>query len=279
MAQFVTKSGLAYSTLAPFGGESKPWVVFHHGLGMSGNAWSRWFPYLLADYRILTFDVRGYGESRLDPARLGERTIDAWVDDLIEVLNDREISEAYLIGESLGGTSILHAGARHPDRVRACVVCSTGYKGSVISELKKWRGIMDAGGIGAWSKYLNENRFTERDDPGVWESTSRLQLACSPELILHDADMLAGIDLSEELRTMSKPTLILAPGASPFISREHSQELEKILPDATLVMIGPSKHGIAWAYAEECAFITRRYFEYLARRSGRPAVTPAPLLA
>jgi pimeloyl-ACP methyl ester carboxylesterase len=212
----MSRAGLSYSTIETLDGKERPWAVFHHGVGLSGDAWAAWYPQLLPHFRLLTFDVRGYGRSPLDPARLATRTLDDWVSDVITLLDEREIDRAVVIGESLGGTATLHAAAMHPDRIQACIVCSTGFRGGLISELPKWHGIIEHGGVGAWSDYMNERRFAPAIPSSIRDPIDAMQRACTPEVVLHDADMLRGLDLSDELTRLQPPVLILAPGQSPF---------------------------------------------------------------
>lgn len=261
MANYRSESGLSYTVTKTPDSGGKPWVVFCHGVGMKGDAWTGWFPNLLSDYRILTFDARGYGESLLREGEFGSRTLDDWVGDLISLLDEEGIEQACMIGESLGGTAVLHTAARHPERVTACVVCSTGFRGSLISEISRWPGIVAEGGIEAWSEYMNARRFNYEDPQSLWEAVHEIQMASSVDVIVYDAQMLGGSDLSEELATMDKPTLILAPGSSPFISREHSQELEDVLPNSSLIMFGNVKHGLAFALADECAYLAGSFFK------------------
>lgn len=262
MASYRSESGLWYTVTETLDSEgSKPWVVFYHGVGMRGDAWTGWFPNLLKDYRILTFDARGYGESPLREGESDSRTLDDWVEDLISLLDERGIEQAYMIGESLGGTAVLNTVAKHPERVTACVVCSTGFRGSYISEVNSWPDIAAEGGIEAWSKYMTARRFNDEDPQSLWDAVHEMQTASSVDVIVYDGQMLQGSDLTEKLATMDRPTLILAPGSSPFISREHSQELEATLPNGSLIIFGNVKHGVAWALADECAYLARSFFE------------------
>jgi pimeloyl-ACP methyl ester carboxylesterase len=247
--------------------------VFHHGIGLTGAAWAGWHSQLESDFRLLAFDVRGYGRSPIDAERLAGRNLDAWAADLISLLDENGIESATVIGESLGGTAVLQAALRYPDRIQACVLCSTGFRGAAISELPTWHDLIERGGITAWSAYMNERRFDAATDPAVVAAVGAMQSACSPGVVLHDVDMLRGVDLSDALPGLRRPTLILAPGRSPFISREHAFELERLLPRSELVMIGPSKHGIAFAYADLCALLARRFLREVLGGLIRPAAS------
>lgn len=43
-------------------------ILLHHGIGASAGIWAEWLPGLMDRYRIVTFDMRGYGRSEIPPA-------------------------------------------------------------------------------------------------------------------------------------------------------------------------------------------------------------------
>ena len=40
-----------------------PLVVFHHGIGATGDIWAEWLPALVDRFRIARFDTLGFGRS------------------------------------------------------------------------------------------------------------------------------------------------------------------------------------------------------------------------
>ena len=60
----------------------------------------------------------------------------------------------HLVGESIGGTAALRFAARHPERGRTLTVSNGTHRGSGITNLESWRGLIDEGGTAAWSAHM-----------------------------------------------------------------------------------------------------------------------------
>src|SRR2546427_4607626 len=75
-------------------------VVLIHAFPLSHQMWSPQIESLAQDYRVITYDVRGHGES---DAGDGQYLIDFFVDDLIGLLDHLNIDRAILCGLSMGG--------------------------------------------------------------------------------------------------------------------------------------------------------------------------------
>lgn len=96
-------------------------VLLLHGLGASKVSF---FPTLvgLADrYEVHAIDLPGFGRSD-KPAPAGRRYSMAWFADLVNgYLVQRELSDAHLVGNSMGGRISVEVGLRHPGSVRSLV--------------------------------------------------------------------------------------------------------------------------------------------------------------
>ncbi len=98
-------------------------VLLHPGVGDS-RIWDRMWTTLVASrHRIVRFDVRGYGRSApaTEPYVL--------VDDLQHVLDRLGVSEAHLVGCSMGGATALDLALAAPDRVLSLTLLCPGVSG------------------------------------------------------------------------------------------------------------------------------------------------------
>jgi len=59
-------------------------IIFHHGIGADPGIWTDWLPLLIDRYRVVRFDMRGYGRSTIPPAD-SNWTIDLLAQDLLAV--------------------------------------------------------------------------------------------------------------------------------------------------------------------------------------------------
>ncbi len=101
------------------GKEGKPLLVFTHGATIDHHMFDEQLPVLENDYRILTWDMRGHGESR----PMGEAyTVPTAVEDLIAILDFVGANKAVFVGQSTGGYVNQELVFRHPERVAALVM-------------------------------------------------------------------------------------------------------------------------------------------------------------
>jgi 3-oxoadipate enol-lactonase len=115
---------------------SGPAVVFAHGAGGTHMSWWQQVPVLSQKYRCITIDHRTFGYSRDVPGGPGRR---AFVPDLTGLLDNLGIQKTALVGQSMGGWTVLAFALAHPDRVSALIMSDTngGYTNPEIEELRK----------------------------------------------------------------------------------------------------------------------------------------------
>lgn len=97
-------------------------VMFIHGFPFSKEMWKPQAEDLKKNYYVITYDVRGHGASDVGD---GQYSIEFFVDDLIGLLEHLKITSAVLVGLSMGGYIAIRAAERHPERIRALVLCDT----------------------------------------------------------------------------------------------------------------------------------------------------------
>jgi pimeloyl-ACP methyl ester carboxylesterase len=118
---------LYYEVAGPKGpdeaaGKGAP-VVLIHGGQMDRRMWDPQFESWSKTYRVVRYDVRGYGRSATPTVPYSD------VDDLLAVLDSLSIPKAHLVGLSLGGRIAIDFALVHPDRVASLVVAAPGLSG------------------------------------------------------------------------------------------------------------------------------------------------------
>jgi 2-succinyl-6-hydroxy-2,4-cyclohexadiene-1-carboxylate synthase len=137
--------------------ESKPTLVFVHGWLLSRHYWKPMVEELAPSYQCLTYDLRGFGESHLETSEHQHQSKAktdwsrlviahpnlhheptpynpaAYAQDLIALLQALNITRAWVVGHSLGGSIALWAAALSPQRIEG-VVCLNAGGGIYIKE-------------------------------------------------------------------------------------------------------------------------------------------------
>lgn len=239
-------------------------IVMHHGIGTTADIWCDWLPVLAPHHRVLRFDLRGFGRSHA--AWRDGTTLDELVGDLMLVSEFAGAPTVHLIGESLGGTVALAAALKHPDRIASVTVSNATHRGTGIGRVRGWREEIARDGFAAWAEHMMPARF--RDDAPLSPTQrawfARTQAASDPAPILALGELLAGLDMSEAVRKLAVPLLILSPDGSPFISAAMAAELQGLVPDAALRVFPGTRHGLPFSHARACAketlcFLHRRF--------------------
>ena len=118
----VNGAALAYDDL----GAGTAVVLLHAGIA-DRRMWRGQIPALAARHRVVSLDLRGYGESELPDAAFANH------DDVVGLLDGLGLDRAALVGCSFGGSVAIDTALAHPDRISALALFDTavsGYKWS-----------------------------------------------------------------------------------------------------------------------------------------------------
>jgi 2-succinyl-6-hydroxy-2,4-cyclohexadiene-1-carboxylate synthase len=131
---------------------AEPVLVFVHGWLLSRRYWDPLIEHLSPSHQCLAYDLRGFGESRLEEPRAFSSPVDpksldlnpaiassplldenqsryapaAYAHDLVLLLKELNISKAWLIGHSLGGSISLWAAALAPQVIEGVICLNSG---------------------------------------------------------------------------------------------------------------------------------------------------------
>ena len=147
---------------------SGPAIVLLHGRGADHRMWQEQVPAFAPRYRVVNYDMRGFGQSAPGENRY------AHADDLAALLDALHIERVVPIGISMGGGAAINFALQHPRRVRALVSVDGSLGGFAWSEEfnammgRVQRAAVEAGVDAAKDLYLGSPIFSEvRAMPGA----------------------------------------------------------------------------------------------------------------
>jgi 3-oxoadipate enol-lactonase len=103
-------------------GGDGPAVLFLHGAGGNHLSWWQQVPAFAGEYRCVTADQRGFGQSRDVPGGPGPAAL---ATDAIALLDHLGIARAAIVAQSMGGWAAAGAVVRAPARFWAIVMANT----------------------------------------------------------------------------------------------------------------------------------------------------------
>ncbi len=99
-------------------------IVLLHGTGSSLHAWEGWAQTLKSQWRVIRFDLPGFGLTGPSPG--GDYAIGNSVNLVIAVLDKLGIERCVLGGNSLGGTIAWRTALAYPARVEKLILVDSG---------------------------------------------------------------------------------------------------------------------------------------------------------
>ncbi|MBP1933283.1 alpha/beta fold hydrolase [Ammoniphilus resinae] len=197
-------------------------IIFLHSLGTNHNIWDDQFNAFKSDYNVIGFDFKGHGES-------GKKlpfTIENAMLDAKHIMDLLEISEAHIVGISLGGHVAMKLYEQVPNRVKSLTLADT------------------------WA-YVPPHLRVERTNNRI----GRLQ-SISIEQFCEELAV-SSIALGAESKTIEKLRALMNFSKDTYISAwdaVHSvdfRELLKTIHVPVLVMVGDQDKSSPLSYAEE----------------------------
>lgn len=103
-------------------GEGHPLVLLHGGY-MDRRMWDDQFAVFAQNYRVIRYDIRGFGKSALPQVPYADRQ------DLFNLLTFLDVEKTYLLGLSLGGEVALDFTLEYPGMVEALILVGSPVPG------------------------------------------------------------------------------------------------------------------------------------------------------
>lgn len=249
-------------------------IVFVHEFG--GNYWS-WEPqmsFFARRHRCVTFAARGFPPSDV-PADVGLYSQARAAADIRAVLDAIGVEKAHVVGLSMGGFAVLHAGLSFPERLLSICAAGTGY-GAEKAHEAYFQGVseevarqFESQGAEAFAPTYAEGasrvQFQEKDPRGWALFAERLARHSS----LGAANTMRGVqarrpslyDLEDGFRALDVPTLIVA-GDEDDHCLQPGIFLKKVIPAAGLAILPKTGHT---TNLEEPELFNRLLAEFLAQ--------------
>lgn len=223
-----------------------PVVVLVHGLGLSRRMWDAHVPLLTDDFRVVTYDLYGHGDS--EPA---DRPVSltAFAKQIVDLLDELAVGNAHIVGFSIGGMINRRLVLDAPSRVASLVILNSPHdRGDVAQQAVEARAqTVKAQGAMATMDAALVRWFT----PGYLDAHPQLDCLVrqwrdqvDPEGYAGAAWVLAhGVrELIQPQPPIKVPTLVMTSendsGSTPDMSRSITAEID----GATTIIVDRLQH-------------------------------------
>lgn len=197
-----------------------------HGAGDNLNEWYNQVPVFSQHYQVLTYDVRGHGQTELPE---GELTTELWAEDLYALLKVLNINETILLGFSMGGAIALGFTIAYPEMVKALILSNSGGAArprrseEEIRQMETRRQAQIEAIKKEGMEAVVRDRISRTFSPGFAEKNPEtveryksILLQNDPEGYLRVMQRMGRAATSPDLSKITCPTLIIAGEHDPF---------------------------------------------------------------
>ncbi len=221
-------------------------LVFIHGLSDNLLYWEVLTASLRNDYQVLRVDLRGHGESELGDEEI---TIDTYVNDLNDLLEELDMSNVNLIGFSLGGAVALDFAVKYSQKVDSMVLMSSFYKAGdgtrdILCQFKDTLNVsFEEFYDFILPKVLCPDVIDENKDDLEMLKDIASQDA-NVEAYIKAVDVCLDVDVEEYLSEIDVPTLILAGKYDEITTLDMQKDLHEKIENSEFIVLDNVKHNL-----------------------------------
>lgn len=229
-------------------GQGEETIVFAHGLLWSGAMFAAQVAALEDDYRCITFDFRGQGQSEVTPSGYD---IDTLAADAVALIRQLDVAPCHFLGLSMGGFVALRLGIRHPELLHSLILMETSADPEPEENVRSYRLLGIIGrwlGLGLIAGRVMPIMFGQKfmDDPARAEERARWRrrLLANDRRGLYRAlqGVIARDGVYDQIDQIPIPTLIVVGDQDVAIVPANAERMHARIPDSRLVVVPGAGH-------------------------------------
>jgi len=246
-------------------------IVLVHGITTYSFIWRKIIPRLAERYDVIAIDLLGCGES--DKPLNISYSIAAHAHYLFQFTEALELKKFHLIGHDLGGGISQIFATKHQNMLHdITLINSVAFDFWPVQPVLALRTpivrnlMMSALDFGALKMLIKKGMYHQENvtDELLALFQEPLKSKEGRKAFMHFARCLDTsnlTDITEQLKALSIPTLIMRGEADPFLLPAISTELNNTIPNSQLLTIATASHFLmedepAWASQQILSFIT-----------------------
>lgn len=219
-------------------------LLMLHGLGSTKKDWDAQVPFFSKNFRVITVDLRGHGNSTKPQDAYG---VHLMTEDIKCFLDALEIKKATLIGFSMGGAVAFDFAVKYPENLENLVIVNSGPDfndmGQIGEDLLNGRTkFLETKGLDALAKEISFNMFPEDSQIDLRNEFEERCKQNDYNAYYKSFTTLMSWGLGEKLKDIKTRTLVVASDMD-YTPVSFKEDYVSRLQNAKLVVIENSRHG------------------------------------
>jgi aminoacrylate hydrolase len=225
-----------------------PALMLVPGLSGVGSFWARQVPDFSRDFRVITHDHRGTGQSTHSRIKY---SVEQMADDTLRLMDKLGVGSAHFVGHSTGGAIGQIIAQDHPGRLQSLVLSATwaGRDPYFRRLFHSRREILTTLGVEAYLRasvlMLAPPWWVRANDALLALQHPRAAADAAPlEVLTSRIDAIVAFDRRSRLAQIRTPTLVVVAADDMVTPRFYSEELAERITGAKLVVLEGGGHFV-----------------------------------
>ena len=218
------------------------------GLGGMGSFWLHQVGAFARDFRVITHDHRGTGQSSRSRITY---SVDQMADDVLRLMDALKINAAHYVGHSTGGAIGLTIAQDWPERIKRLVLSAAwaGEDNFFRRSFEIRKELLRTGGVQSyWRASVLMQRppsWIHAHELGIREEEAKTMLEPpDPEILQSRIDAIIRFDRRARLGEIKAPTLVVVAQDDMIAPPYLSEELAAKIPGAELAVLHYGGHFV-----------------------------------
>jgi pimeloyl-ACP methyl ester carboxylesterase len=219
-------------------------LLFIHGLGSCVRNWEFQIPEFSKSHQVITFDLRGHGQSD-KPS--GPYSLPMFAADAIDLLKALGIDSTHVVGISLGGAIAFQLALDAPGLVKTLTIVNSAplfFADSFTSKVMLWQRQISLRllGMKRMGQLRSRRLFTRPEQADLRRRFVERWSENNPRAYLAALQAMIDWNVTAQLSALHVPTLVVAADQDATPVSFKAAYAAKI-PNAQLVVIPDSRHA------------------------------------
>jgi len=246
-----------YYDIADF---TNPWedseaLILIHGYSLNAKFWFPQVPVFSREFKVITMDNRGHGRTTIPQKGFTIKTMSS---DLRVLLDKLNIDKAYLLGHCMGGCVAQQFALDYPEKVEALVLFATFSQ--QLDPPLDWDSLKQLFTTVNLSDVAEKSAplmFSPKVDKNLLEwaknemkNATLMYTGKMLEVLLEFSESLFTINLTNQLRNIEAPTLVMVGRDDTSVPPKFSKIIHKNIPNSEFMLMS-GFHGCFLEHPDE----------------------------
>ncbi|GMK40608.1 hypothetical protein PCCS19_36640 [Paenibacillus sp. CCS19] len=218
-------------------------MVLLHGVGLNMELWEPIVPYLLEKYRIVTFDIRGHGETERGTSTF---SWELFVEDMHILMKQLQIDSFHLAGHGFGANVAVKYGQRHKEQVKSIILFAVPAffpRKSIDSLIDSRKALTQSGSMLPLAQSMAKGITMAPSESSMYQKIVNAYSKVTPDTYFRIFDLYLDTPPNGDFGRITHPTLSLVGVHDPIYLNSYTLS-SKLLFQTRLLVVPHSSNAV-----------------------------------